>query len=272
MKIKYLSLSLLLLFITGSLMITSCEDNNATELTDTISAEETSAFVEADDITDDLNNVIDNVILSESLTSRTNFLECMTVTIVITGTTKTVTLDFGDGCMLPNGATLSGKIILYHAVDMNVESLTVSHTFENFYYNDISVEGGGSTVKLRANANGNPESTTNFDITLTWPTGDYISKVGTKTREWIEGVGSGTWGDNVFLITGNWTTTFRDGTVFSANIVEALRREMACRFIVSGVIELQKNDRYGTLDFGDGTCDNIAIFTDESGEETEITL
>ena len=76
----------------------------------------------------------------------------------------------------------------------------------------------------------------------------------------------------MFLITGDWTSTFKDGTVFSSKITQALRREMSCRFAVSGTIEIDRGDTVGLLNFGDGTCDNLAIFTDSEGEETEITL
>jgi hypothetical protein len=73
-------------------------------------------------------------------------------------------------------------------------------------------------------------------------------------------------------MTGNWTVTHMDSTTSSANIIEPLRREMACRFVVRGIIELVKNEKNGTLNFGDGTCDNKAVFTNEGGEEKEIIL
>jgi len=70
------------------------------------------------------------------------------------------------------------------------------------------------------------------------------------------------------------TTTFRDGTIFTSTIStdKPLRREMACRFIVSGVVQISKGDRQGTFDYGDGTCDNKATFTNSKDEVKEITL
>lgn len=198
-------------------------------------------------------------------------LPCVTKTIVLTSEIKTVTLDFGEGCELPSGNVLKGKIIMSYAISTDVHSLTITHAFENFYFNDISVEGGNTIVRVRENDNGNPQSVITFNTTLTWPDGVFATREGTKTREW-EGYDTRLFGDNVFLITGNWKATFKDGTVIFANVLEPLRREMACRFIVSGVLELQKNDRVGTLDFGDGTCDNIAIFTNGDGVESEVIL
>ena len=271
----------LFMFVTiGSLFFISCEKNNDVELTEPISDADAIAVVESDDLSDDISNVVDDYLMenegmsskSESEAKTSDILPCVTKTIVISGTTKTVTLDFGEGCELPNGNILSGKIIMNYVVDTDVASFMVTYTFENFFFNDISVEGENSLVRTRANNNGNPESTLTIDMKVTWPDGVFASRKGTKIREWIEGSDTRTFGDNVFLITGNWTATFKNGTVVAANITTPLRREMACRFIVSGAVELQKNDRTGILDFGDGSCDNVATFTNENGESREITL
>ena len=280
MKISNLKL-LVVLFVSATLLI-SCNNNDdeAVNVSEQISIDEAIAVAEADDVSDEVDNLLDDFfVATEGLSKSTeteskvyDFLPCLTKTIVLTETTKTVTLDFGEGCELPSGNVLSGKIIMSHAIDTDVHSLTITHTYENFYFNEINIEGGNSIVRVRENENGNPESTITFNTTLTWPDGVFASREGTKTREWIEGYDTRTFGDNVFLITGNWSATFKDGTVVSANALEPLRREMACRFIVSGVLELEKGDREGTLDFGDGSCDNIAILTDQDGEEFEVTL
>ncbi len=277
---KILNLKLLLFLVVGSFLFTSCNNSDNIDLSEPISADETNIFVEADNISDEVNNVIDDFFVEESLGARSednnprdiSSLGCMTRTVVVEGTIKTVTLDFGDGCELPNGTVLSGKIILVHAVDTDVKSLTITYTFENFYFNELNIEGENTVVRVRENENGNPQSTLTVNMKITWPDGEFASRRGTKVREWIEGYDTRTFGDNVFLITGNWTTTFKNGTILSATIIEPLRREMACRFIVSGVVELQKNNRNGSLNFGDGRCDNKAIFTNEEGEEFEITL
>ena len=47
---------------------------------------------------------------------------------------------------------------------------------------------------------------------------------------------------------------------------------MSCRFFVSGTIEIVRANRTGTIDFRDGTCDNIATFTNSEGVVKEITL
>ena len=147
-----------------------------------------------------------------------------------------------------------------------------SFSYENFYFNDLKVEGTSTMVKVKENENGNPQSTFTFEFKVNWQEGEFVTRNGTKVREWVEGSDTRHWGDNVYLISGNWATTFKEGSVCSATIIEPLRREGACRFIVSGVVDLVKKERTGTINFGDGTCDNVAVFTNALGEEKEITL
>lgn len=277
---RILNLKLLVLFIVGNFIFTSCSNSDTVDLSEPISADETIALVEMDDISDEVNNVIDDYFAAdEQLLSKSeeesktdDLLTCVTRTIVITDTLKVVTLDFGDGCELPSGNVLSGKIIMSYSIYPNLLTLTITYTYENFYFNEILVEGENIIVRIRENENGNPQSTLTYNTTMTWPDGVYASKQGTKIREWIEGSDTRIFGDNVFLITGNWTVTFSDGTIFSSNIIVPLRREMACRYIVSGIVEVQKLDIKGTLDFGDGSCDDKAILTNVAGETSEITL
>lgn len=277
---KILNLKLLVFFVVSNFFFTSCDDNDTVDLSEPISADETIALVEVDDISDEINNVIDDYFAeeeqllskSEEESKTDDLLTCVTRTIVITDTLKVVTLDFGEGCELPSGNVLSGKIMMNYSIDPNLLTLTITYTYENFYFNEIHVEGENIIVRIRENENGNPQSTLTYNTTMTWPDGLYASKQGTKIREWIEGSDTRIFDDNVFLITGNWTVTFSDGSIFSSNIIVSLRREMACRYIVSGIVEIQKLEIKDTLDFGDGSCDDKAILTNEAGETSEITL
>jgi len=273
--------------MVSGLVFTSCEDSNSVdilEVPEAISEEETIALVESDDIADEVDNIVDDFLIEDlSLGNKTEasredgdkhggMPDCVTKTIVLTNTTKMVTLDFGEGCELPNGHVLAGKIIMSYSFDLEMQIITIAQTFEDFSFNEVKVTGENTFVRMRENENGNPQSTKSINVTLTWPDGEFMSRVGEKTREWIEGYDTRTWGDNVYLITGNWTNTFKDGTIFSATITEPLRREMSCRYIVSGIVEFVKGDATGSLNFGDGTCDNLAIYTNAEGVETEIVL
>ena len=246
-----------------------------------LSSENVELEAQTDAAADDILSVADIVYANDELesdiTGRDHHVpvglpDCVTITTVVTSTSKEKTIDFGEGCELANGNVLSGIIFMSYSKDMEAATKEISLSFQDFTFNDIQVEGGKSVLRERSNENGNPQSTATVDILLTWPEGETASRVGTRVVEWIEGFGSGFWGDNVFEVTGNRTTTFKDGSVHSGVITTALRKELACRFIVSGVVELTRNDTTVTVDYGDGSCDNKATLTTADGEVVEINL
>lgn len=89
----------------------------------------------------------------------------------------------------------------------------------------------------------------------------------TRTREWVAGYDTRTVWDDEYLITGSASGTNYKGKSYSRTIVEPLHIKMACRFIVSGVIELQvEGCEPVVIDYGNGECDNKVTVT--KGTET----
>ncbi|WP_136466406.1 hypothetical protein [Flagellimonas onchidii] len=265
------------------LLATSCskEEESAEEPSsiEVITSTELQYSDETEMISEEVTAIAEDVYASDEISfvskipHRSDFLpDCVTITTVVTDTTKEKTIDFGEGCELPNGNVLSGIINLSYATDMEAATKTLELNLENFTFNGVAIEGSADILRERSNENENPQSTANASFAATWPEGDTASFEGTRTREWIEGYGSGFWGDNVFLITGKRTYVGREGNVFVKEVVTPLRREMACRFIVSGVLEISRNDNTASLDFGDGTCDAKGILTQPDGTEKEIFL
>lgn len=279
MKRQKFNLSIVALILFG-LVMTSCQsedsisDINVSEVD--LKSVETEA--EIDKVSDETSAIIEEVYLMEEFpatksSATDRYLpDCVTITIVLVQNMKTVTIDFGEGCELRNGNLVSGKIMLEYEKDPEAASKMISFEFDGFTFNEKSVEGEGSILRERSNDNGNPQSTKTANVTVTWPDGTFANKNGTKIREWIEGQGTGAWGDNVFLITGNWMFTKKNGTVLSAQIVEPLRRELACKFLVSGIVELSKNENMAVLNYGNGDCDDLATVSVNGGAEREIHL
>ncbi len=266
------------------LTVVSCskEDEDTTEAfssSEVISSTELKFSDETEMISEEVTTIAEDVYAADeiTLTSKSDYSsdylpDCVTITTVVTDTTREKTIDFGEGCELPNGNVLTGIIKISYAKDMEAASKTIDLTLENFSFNGVAIEGSADILRVRSNENGNPQGTSNASFAATWPEGDTASFEGTRTREWIEGFGSGFWGDNVFLITGKRTYTGRLGNVYVKEVIEPLRREMACRFIVSGVLEISRNDDTASLDFGDGSCDAKGILTQPDGTEQEVFL
>lgn len=258
--------------------LVGCESNDDTnDIVEILDTEETTMVAKADNATEALSDIVLQTYEGEEVIGKSAvhpFLpDCVTVTVEVTNTSKTVTVDFGtEGCEVRGGHIVKGKMIMNYEVDVDAMSKTINYSLENFFVDDIQFAGSKTVTRQKENENGNPQYTMVLDFTITFADGVIASRTGTKTREWIEGAFNGNWGDNVFLITGAWETNFVNGNTHSTTITTSLRREASCRFIVSGVVELVRTNFSGTLDYGDGSCDNLAVFTNSDGEESEIRL
>ena len=223
-----LKFKLFLVFIVTSFVFTACEEANSIDETlATINEDQTIALVESDDISDEVDNIVDDFLSEEFAVATKNEAskielnniggrpECVTKTIVLAGNSKTVTLDFGDGCTMPNEHLLTGKIVMSFMFDKESKTTTITQSFEDFTFNSIAVTGENTIVRTKENENGNPQSVKTIHVILTWTDGETATKTGTKTREFIEGHDTKTWGDNVFLISGNWNCTFKISSAFS---------------------------------------------------------
>ena len=250
-------------------LLASCSKDEAVDeaatgtTTDLVFVEESTQVSQADAASDGVIHMLETAyteIEEESGRSLSLFPNCVTITISTENGVTFVTLDFGFGCQLQNGAIVSGKVNITYGPVQNA-TRTITYTLENFTWNNKDVAGGATIFRERNNAAGNPQSTVHADLQISFPGGLVIQKDGTRVREWIEGFGSGSWQDNVWLVTGNREVVSNTGFSHTGVVTEALRREATCPHFVSGIVDITRNGNQGALNFGDGTCDNIAILT-----------
>ncbi len=261
-----------------SVILFACDrDDSNDEIIESIDLEEAALTAKVDNATEVISDTFLQTIESEESLQKgpihPHLPECATVTVELTDTSKEVTVDFGsEGCVVRGGHTVKGKVNMSYVADVDAMTLVINYDLEDFFIDDIQFVGSKTVTRQKANDNGNPQYNMDLNLTVTFADGTQASRTGTKTREWIEGSFNGNWGDNVFLITGAWETNFANGNTHSTTITTALRREASCRFLVSGVVDLVRTNYSGTLDYGDGECDNKAVFTNADGEEREILL
>ena len=206
---------------------------------------------------------------------------CATITSVLTSDTWTRTIDFGtQGCAMPNGNVLKGKIIISFSKNFATPLRTISYKLEGFYHNGKLIEGSKTiTHELKTSdllATIHPVITHSIDMKITYPDGKIYSRIGTRVREMVEGFATMTnWEDNVFKVWGYHITTFPNGSKYTCTTqkTQALLFKMSCKmpFPVSGIVEIVKNDAKATLDYGNGDCDKLATMT-INGVSKEIVL
>lgn len=141
---------------------------------------------------------------------------------------------------------------------------------QNYYVNDVKVDGTKTIMNNGLNANGNYEFTVDVvNGKLTYTDNTSTTWSSTRTNEWVEGDTTtlfthGIAGicDDVYLITGSANGINRNGLAYTVNITSPLRKDICCRWLVSGNLELSPTGlatRY--IDFGSGVCDNKATIT-----------
>lgn len=201
---------------------------------------------------------------------------CPTVTLAQPWGTwpNTITIDYGTvGCDGPNGNhILKGKIIITQTGDRFTAGAERTKTFENFFVDDVQVEGTKIWTNQGTDANGDWSYTKTATITLTYPDGSSTAWNHEHTSTLIEGGDTPTHWDNVWSTTGSSTSTGSNGVAFFSNITEPLIKKATCRWISEGKIEFLRDGQTSTLDFGDGTCDRFGTLTTANGETFSIRL
>lgn len=182
-----------------------------------------------------------------------------------------ITIDYGSGVELVNGNMIKGKIVINITASPRTLGATRTVTFVDFYINEIKIEGT-RTISFIAGLDG-IGFTIVGEMLITFPDGSTIERESEKTRLFVQG-----WqtpadlSDDKFQITGFASSVSSEGYSFSAIINEPLIRLGTCRFISEGVVVFSLNNKpIATLDYGNGTCDDLATIT-KNGETKVITL
>ncbi len=261
----------LILGLTGLLgiliMFPSCHKNNTNPETD-FSAVKDDAFAEntfdnVTGVTDEAYNMSSS---NNKSTEGTVFLsDCATVTLDTTVFPRVLTIDFGDtNCLCNDGRYRRGIILVSFTGRYYHQGTIITTTFDEYYVNDNQIEGTKTVTNMGFNDLGNMywNIVVNGVITLTGD-GGTITWNSQRGREWIEGIVTpfNRW-DDIYLITGTATGVRANGLSWTRTITNPLRIKLACRFIVSGTVNIQPEGRpLRVLDFGDGACDNVATIT-----------
>ena len=263
----------------GAMFITSCEREAEIhpEILETVQ-EEALATAVFDDVFSQ-GEMGENSAFSIALKSGevVAVATCPTVTITPVGQTfpKTITIDFGTaGCSDADDNVRTGKILVSITGRHHTAGSVKTVTFENYTFNGVEVRGTKTVTNNGTNNNGNMYWTINVqDAVITSPEGVSFQWESVRTREWVEGAATPlVVRDDVYQITGQTTGINRLEREFSVTIQSPLVVRLNCRSIVQGSILIQVTGRPDAiLDYGDGTCDNLATIT-ANGETKTITL
>lgn len=283
MKTKILALG----FIAILFMVSCSKDDNK-QTTAAFSSDEAKVNSKIDIASDDVAGIVESEfdetqsnpetedIISGSSAQNYRVLTCGSVTRVpafgtqlTPGDEVTKTITFGDqngGCTLANGNVVQGTIIVRFKYQSTDSPDIISYEFVNFKHNQITLTGNKTFSRTLDPQTQIPTVVMNMDMTAKFPDDREFHRVGTRTRTIITGFNTPDFSDNIYQVTGNWTTTFPNSNIQSSTITTPLLVKMSCRevnkpLLVQGIITFERNGNTATLDYGTGECDNLAVFT-----------
>lgn len=261
--------SKIILFI-GLIGFVSCsnEDKNvAPELT----VEEAKNIVLADDAINSLFKFVEadaSTAAKGEVASTTS--SCFLKNVIDISLGKKITFNFGTGCDF-FGETFKGSLeIVYKAVDGGYSKML---TFQGFSINGVEFSGSSDYTFILKNDAGNFAVNTKADLIVKLTDGSVITKKGSWAIE--KTAGSDTVldiRDDVYETSGSWESISKDGFVRNVTITNNLVTSFGCIYIKKGVVSIVKGGKQYAIDFGDGTCDNTATFTNSDGSKTDFSM
>jgi hypothetical protein len=187
---------------------------------------------------------------------------------------KVLTVDFGTGCTSLDGVTRSGKIIYTFDIGALITpGATVSVMFDHYTVNGYGISGSYSIANNSTDGGAYVFVTDVTNGIITYPDQSNYHYSGNRTYTQSAGIETPLdFTDDAFSITGNSSFSASDGTSLVCQITSPLTRSFDCTYVSEGIVSFTYDGTVkGTVDFGDGTCDNHATLAIGNYSQT-ITL
>lgn len=199
---------------------------------------------------------------------------CATVTVVPNNNTypKTVTIDFGDGCLCADGKFRKGAVIIHLTGPIRRSGSVMTITLRDFFLNRAHVEG----TKIVSNLSALGNIKFSIQVTggaLTFPNGRGYQYQCMKHIFQVEGGTTRVLRDDVYKIEGRSATSFNGGLTVTLDTDEALVKKVICPWISKGILKIKINNRLLFLNFSapnNGHCDNKALLSWNNGNSTRL--
>ena len=278
MKIKSFLVAITL--VSFAFSFNSCKKNDAADEMET-TFELSGDQAIADNLTEDANDVFMEVAVDNNLAGNfapepiisNNIIPCATITITpASGFPKTILIDFGVSCTDQRGNTRSGKIRIVLSDSVRKTNSTAVMTFENYFVNSYKKEG---TITWTNTSTPGTRSWTRLTENgkVTAPDNRYWLHSGIRYVVQTAGVNTPmNLLDDIYSITGTHSVTNSSGATRDITVLEALQKKTACHNIDKGILKVQGPNHYATINFGNGTCDNLATISIDGRASRTIVL
>ncbi len=201
--------------------------------------------------------------------------ECAEVTRTGDKVAGTVRIDFGDGCTDKRGRVRRGAILITYTGLWSEAGSSWTVALENYFVNDVQIRGTRQVKNITTDTLRRRFQVDLEDGEATWPDGRIARRRGNRIREHVRDGNS-----NLLIrliVYGTAEGNHRNGRGYQIEILEPLVYERSCAaegvFIpVKGKKLIKHGNRQLTVDYGDGTCDNVVTLINANGRTKEIRI
>jgi hypothetical protein len=197
--------------------------------------------------------------------------DCATITVSDTVYPKEIVIDYGTGCTDHHNHTISGIIIINISDSLTHEGAVRTVESQDLFIDSLKVELNARFENKGLNEDNHWVTDGKSDLVLSLDDSTILTKENKYSTEWISGFTTVSKMDDIFYRSGLGTIIINDTLAYSYTITTPLLFDRSCRYILSGVVELYKDGSTVIIDYGDGTCDNIATVT-ANGTTEDINL
>lgn len=245
-----------------TLLVFNCskDETNPLETDQTVSSTEVKTILETDDLSGAADDVLTDIFTNGQSAKSAKEEECHVTEFTDTGFTVTF-----DNCSYEGSENLTGTLSVTYTTG---DESSFTATYTNLMVGDYEINGTRG-FRMSSDSGNGISFTITSDMTVKLKDGSIIEEMGSKTVGIV--FDSENFENSAVTIDGDWTVK-ANGNTYTVNVSTPLEIKFGCEHAGKGIMQLNKNGLKVDVDFGDGTCDAIAMLTYPDGTEEEISL
>ena len=256
---KYLLVGMTLFFAF------SCSDDqeNPVVQEQTVSSTEVKTILDVDSQSGAIDEIITDLFENGQSGKSAKMEDCYIAEYSDTGYSVTF-----DDCSVDGSENISGSLSVTYKVGEEESAFTATYT--GLSVGEIVINGTRDFTITEGSEQGSFSFAIVSDMSIKLADGSLIEESGAKNFTFV--FDGENFENSTLEIDGDWTVK-ADGNTYVVNITTPLATNiLSCGYVSKGVMNLNKNGLGVSIDFGDGTCDDVATMTYPDGTTEEISL
>lgn len=230
-----------------------------------LSKAEVKTVLAGDDMTSFADITLANLVIQgaagSGMTNKAGTAECFSYVAIENGFTVTFA-----NCSLEGHDNINGSVKVEYATGEGSASFTA--VFNGLDVNGTIISGTRNYVFNGNMEEGSYTYSITSDMQVSFADDSFYSAKGTQNYSLVL---ADPWETSTYRISGSWTVEW-EGNTYNLSSSEGVEGNLSCGNINKGNLEISKNGLEVTVNYGDGTCDDIATLIYPDGTTEDFTL